>query len=234
MRVCLGVVAVALMLSSPAYAQSTYVAGAIGAEIVRTTTVKSTGSTFDNGSGEAVGWSLRVGTLVAPRFGVELEFYRPGEIDADANGPIYYAAGFESLPPVTLAQGLQAPDSLLLSIISQSTKVRATTTSALAFARQSIGSRVDLVYLGGVGFSRVVHEIEYGIPRELQPAGRPVFEPFRTRTTQYGVGPVVGAEARVAMTEHARLTAGVRLHALGQSLVDGWLVRPNVGLTWAF
>ena len=82
--------------------------------------------------------------------------------------------------------------------------------------------------------SRVVHEIEFGIPRRLLAASQPVFPSSRTRTTQYGVGPIVGLEARIGMTEHARLVAGVRLHALGQSLVNGWIVRPNVGLAWMF
>ena len=41
--------------------------------------------------------------------------------------------------------------------------------STLAFARQAVGERVDLVYLGGLGFSRVVHEIEFGIPRSPAP-----------------------------------------------------------------
>jgi hypothetical protein len=112
--------------------------------------------------------------------------------------------------------------------------MRAITVSTLAFARQAVGERVDLVYLGGLGFSRVVHEIEFGIPRSFLAADRPFVPSYKTRTTQYGVGPVVGVEARIGMTEHARLVAGVRLHALGQSLVDGWLVRPAVGLAWAF
>jgi hypothetical protein len=222
------------LFASPAYAQSAYVAGTIGAEIVRTTVVKSTGSTYDGGSGEAFAGSLRIGALVAPRFGVELEFHRPATIDADTNGPIYIAAGVrDAVAGGLVAEGL-VTDASSLAIISQDTRVRVTTTSALAFARQSVGSRVDLVYLGGAGFSRVVHEIEFGVPRGLVPLGQPVLAPYRTRTTQYGVGPVVGVEARVGMTDHARLVAGVRLHALGQSLVDGWLVRPSVGLAWMF
>ncbi len=122
----------------------------------------------------------------------------------------------------------------IFPIISQQTRMRTNTVSTLAFVRQAVGERVDLVYLGGLGFSRVVHEIEFGIPRPRLTAGRPAVSSNSTRTTQYGVGPIVGVEARIGMTEHARLVAGVRLHALGQSLVNGWLVRPNVGLGWMF
>jgi len=120
------------------------------------------------------------------------------------------------------------------SFLSQKTRVRTTTTSALVFARQSLGSRVDLVYLGGVGFSRVVRDVEYGFPQLLTPLSRPIARSYSSRTTQYGAGPVVGVEARIGMTEHARLVAGVRLHTVGQSLVDGWLMRPSIGLAWMF
>ena len=77
---------------------------------------------------------------------------------------------------------------------------------------------------GGVGFSRLVEEIEFGVGSQT----------FTTRSIQYGVGPVVGAEARIAVTAHARLLAGVRLHALGLSPIDGWILRPGGGLSWSF
>jgi len=222
------------LLTAPAWAQSPYVAGAIGAEIVRSTSVESSGSTFGSGNGESWSGAIRMGTLVAPRFGVELEFLRPGAIEGDGGGPFYIAADVErAVVGDLVAHGL-VPNAAIFPIISQQTRIRATTVSTLAFARQAVGARVDLVYLGGLGFSRVEHEIEFGIPRQLLAAGGLILPPYRTRTTRYGVGPIVGAEARIGMTEHARLVAGVRLHALGQSLVDGWLVRPSVGLAWTF
>lgn len=222
------------LLAAPAWAQSPYVAGAIGAEIVRSTSVRSAGSTFDSGSGESWSGAIRVGTLVAPRVGVELEFLRPGAIESDHDGPVYIAAEIQRAVVGSLVADGLVGDATIFPIISQQTRTRTTTVSTLAFARQAVGERVDLVYLGGLGFSRVVHEIEFGIPRSLLAAGRPFVPSYKTRTTQYGVGPIVGAEARIGMTEHARLVAGLRLHALGQSLVDGWLVRPTVGLAWTF
>jgi hypothetical protein len=222
------------LLAAPAWAQSPYVAGAIGAEIMRSTSVESPGSTFGSGNGESWNGAIRVGTLVAPRFGVELEFLRPGAIEDHSNGPVYIAADIQRAVVGPLAAYGLVTGGAIFPIISQQTRISATTLSTLAFARQAVGERVDLVYLGGLGFSRVVHEIELGIPRLLTAAGQPVVQPYSTRTTRYGVGPIVGAETRIGMTEHARLVAGVRLHALGQSLVDGWLVRPSVGLAWTF
>ncbi len=87
-----------VLAAGPAFAQGPYVAGTISSEIVRTTKTTSPGSVFNAGSGEAVSGSLRVGTLVAPRFGLELEYYRPGVIDADTNGPVYIASASQLAP----------------------------------------------------------------------------------------------------------------------------------------
>lgn len=227
-------VLVSSLLAAPAWAQSPYVTGAIGAEIVRSTSVTSSGSTFTTRNGESWSGAVRLGTLVVSRVGVELEWLRPGLIEGDGDGPIYVASDLPRAVVASLIADGIVPDTAIFSIISQQTRMRATTLSTLAFVRQPVGARVDLVYLGGLGFSRVVHETEFGIPRPLPAASRPIVPSYRTRTTQYGVGPVVGAEARIDMTEHVRFVAGMRLHALGQSLVDGWLVRPNVGLSWMF
>ena len=221
-----------VLVAAPARGQSPYIAGAIGAEIVRSTTVKSSGSNFEGGNGESWSGAVRVGTLVVPRVGLELEFLRPGTIESE-NGPVYIAADIQRAVLESLVAS-SLVDAAIFPIISQQTRLRTTTVSTLAFVRQAPGKRVEIAYLAGLGFSRVVREIEFGIPRGFLAAGRPFIPSYKTRTTQYGVGPVVGAEGRVGMTEHVRLVAGVRLHALGQSLVDGWLVRPSLGLAWTF
>ena len=226
----------ALLTASSAGAQGVYVGGAVAAEMVRTTSSKSGGTTYDNGSGEAFGGAIRVGTFITERVGVELEYFRPGELESDTGGPIYLAAAERAAVSADL--GLYLPDSIFPSIISQSMRVRTSTTSALLTARQSLGGRVALVYLGGVGFSRVVRVIDYGFNRMGVPV-LPVMSTFpvsfaTSRTTQYAAGPVVGVEMRAGMTEHAQLVAGLRMHTLGQAVVDGWMIRPSVGLTWTF
>ena len=110
-------------------------------------------------------------------------------------------------------------------------RVRTSTTSALLTARQSLGGRVDLVYLGGVGFSRVVREVDFGFNRMGVPRAADVSALVRDEpTTQYAAGPVVGVEVSAGMTEHAQFVAGLRVHTLGQAVVDGWMIRPSVGL----
>jgi hypothetical protein len=224
-----------VLLASSAWAQGVYVGGAVAAEVVRTTSTKSGGTTYDNGSGEAFGGAIRVGTFITERLGVELEYFRPGEIDSDGGGIVY---------PVDLVSGngsywfngvVQSGIVQSLPYFSQTMRVRTSTTSALLTARQPLGGRAEIVYLGGVGFSRVVREVEYGygFSRIAAPVGS-TFPRFSERTTQYAAGPVVGVEVRAGMTEHAQLVAGLRLHALGQAVVDGWMLRPSVGLTWKF
>jgi len=215
------------------WAQSAYVGGAIAAEVVRTSSTKSGGTTYDSGSGEAFGGAIRVGTFLTEHVGLELEYFRPGEIDSDAGGPIYLAASERA----ALSSGIGGPylpDTTFPSIISQSMRVRTSTTSALLTARQRLGGRIELVYLGGVGFSRVVREIEYGFPRLALPVAPAFPVSYSTRTTQYAAGPVVGIEMRAGMTDHAQIVAGLRVHTLGQSVVDGWMIRPHVGLAWTF
>ena len=226
---------VSVLWAGAARAQGVYVGGAIGAEVVRTSSTQSGGSTFNSGSGEALAGAIRVGTGITEHVGVELEFFRPGEIEGDLGGPIYWAA-FDAVTTPLPQRPAGDVSVSFPSIIGQSTRVRATTTSALLVARQPLGGgRVELAYLGGVGFSRVVREVEFNFPRGILPAGLAIPIQFpATRTTQYAAGPVVGLEVRAGMTEHAQVVAGLRLHTLGQGVLDGWMIRPSVGLAWKF
>src|SRR5688572_14744395 len=126
---------VSVLWAGAAWAQGVYVGGAIGAEVVRTSSTQSGSSSFNTGSGEALAGAIRVGTGITEHVGVELEFFRPGELEGDLGGGIYPAA-FDlvttSVPPRPTGDlGFYFP-----SIIGQSTRVRATTTSALLVARQ--------------------------------------------------------------------------------------------------
>jgi hypothetical protein len=217
-----------LLCAASAWAQSAYVGGAVASEIVRTTSSRTGDTIYDAGSGEAFGGAIRAGTFLTEHVGVEVEYFRPGEIESNGGGPFFPADLSIGASPGGISAVAFAP------ILSQTTRVRTSTTSALLTARQPIGSRVELVYLGGIGFSRVSHEIEFGFPRGFEPLAARVQNSYTTRTTQYGAGPVVGVEVRGGLTAHAQVVGGLRLHTLGQSLVDGWMIRPSVGLAWKF
>ena len=51
-----------VLLATPSWAQAPYVTGAIGGEVVRSTSVTSSGSTFAMGSGESWSGAVRVGS----------------------------------------------------------------------------------------------------------------------------------------------------------------------------
>lgn len=58
--------------------------------------------------------------------------------------------------------------------------------------------------------------------------------PGSTRATTYSVGPVVGVEARLGLTDHVMLVPGMRLQTVGGTAASAWLFRASVGLGWKF
>jgi hypothetical protein len=233
---CLALLSLFLVvLVSTARAQETYVGGALVGDIVR-----ASGSD-DIGSGEAFGGSLRVGTGISSRWGVDLEFVRPGKIEsdlgsmlplADTSPIVRFPSGFTPGPGIDLP--VDPGDLRLILPASASVSSRYTTLSAMAWARQSIGDRVELMYLGGVAFARVdqtsVYRITWSSVFPSAPADLVVDNDY----SSYEAGPSVGLDTRVRMTDHLRLTAGVRLVALDTAGRSAWLTRPSVGLHWIF
>jgi hypothetical protein len=86
MRVKFLSLATLIFVATPvaASAQGPYVAASVFGDIVRTS---HTESSFDNdtGSGEAIGFAVKVGTPVGSTWGVELEFARPSVIRSAAD-----------------------------------------------------------------------------------------------------------------------------------------------------
>src|SRR5688572_27676183 len=86
-RVGLALVTAALCTVGTVHAQSTYVGASVQADIARF----SSAGFGDSPGGEAFGGAIRVGTGVTDRWGIDLEFTRPGEIEQE--NPLYYALG---------------------------------------------------------------------------------------------------------------------------------------------
>src|SRR5215208_6754855 len=72
-----------LALVQPAAAQSGYVSASLSGDVARFSHAESSLSDDDSGSGEALSFALRVGTGIGERWGVELEFARPQEIERE-------------------------------------------------------------------------------------------------------------------------------------------------------
>jgi len=218
-------------IASPVCAQGAYVSASLTGDVLRLDNAQSTGIDNSRG-GEAIGFALRLGTELAPKWGVELEFARPAEIDTEISPGIVPlpALAFQSIG----LDGTTLPGTnLVLPTYSYRirTSERHTTLSAGLWARQQLTPKVSLVYMGGAGFRRSTSEVSISFdPTPF--LGIPIVRPSAsvTNSTAYGVGPFVGVESRIGLTDHAQLVPGVRLHGVA----GGWLFRPSVGLAWNF
>lgn len=214
------------LIAVPAFAQSPYVGAAVGMDVSRFDRVEATGFNDVTAGGEVVNFSLRLGTEIRENWGVEVGFTYPSEIERENRPgfPIPLLAAISA--PVGITSGIAIPTIEATTTLER----RNTTLDTVVWFAQPVGSRVELVYLGGVAFNRIVEDISFQFTRRL--VG--VIVPNSTRTISYDVGPVVGMEARIGLTDHVRLVPGVRLQSIGGSGNDGWLLRPSAGLAWQF
>lgn len=219
-----------LAVATPAAAQSTYVGASLVANVARFTNV-DTGdgrsqitdatSSID---GESLGFNVRVGRALGERWGVEFEFARSGEIENSSSqivSPPIVWPEFTGIPPIpNFGFGIEREQ-------------QHTSFGALLWVRQSIGDRLELSYLGGVTFTKTEIEQDFRVTdaRLMQRATSLV---PNYSVDEHGVGPAVGLEADIKVSESAAITTGVRMQGLNVSGRNGWLVRPLVGLRWRF
>jgi hypothetical protein len=229
MRVAILLVVVLSLSTSPAAAQPPYVAASAGVDVSRLDHTEGVGGASGPG-GEAVAFALRLGVPLGARWGVELAYTRPAQVTSETSFgfPIPLATGGTLLP------GLVAEPAAALLFpsfdVGVLTERRNTTLDAAAWLAQDTGTRVTLVYLAGLSFSRITETVSYRFPS--RPIGITI-PTTSTRTTSYGVGPVVGFDARIGLTDHVIIVPGLRLHAIG-GIANGWLVRAATGLGWTF
>ena len=222
-------------------AQSPYVAGALAADVSRVGRTDSSFYSAPSTDSEVVSGALRVGTSIGPRWGVELEFVRSGRSNTQGSIAIpVLQAGFVS---ATIGQALPAgvvPGNIAFPVPfdyrSEMTR-RTTTLDAVAWASQPVSGSVEIVYLGGIAFSRersvMTHIVSPVLRTTAPPPTAVVLLPtttFRSALIQYDTRPLVGMEARIGLASKLRLVPGLRL----QGLSNGWLLRPYVGLGWFF
>jgi hypothetical protein len=213
-------------------AQSPYVAATIGADVSRVSHTDSSLYSSPSNDAEVLSGSLRVGSSLGTNWGVELEFVRSGRSRQSQNPIFSPLAGGVNIGSVTsILSGSVLPVGIPISSpVNFQTDVRSSHSDldAVLWARQRLGGSIDMVYLGGLVFSRERVEVTQTFPtviRALAPSGG-----FRTTFIDYGTRPLVGVESRIRMTSHMRLMPGLRLQGLG----EGWLLRPYVGIGWFF
>jgi hypothetical protein len=232
MRAAFGVLLMMVATVAPAWAQSgTGVSVSLVGDIAR---YNGSDDVYGGGSrdGEALGFSLRVDRALGSRWGVELEYVRGGEIENESRViplPAVTEEVFRSLSSVVGSFVFGSSLSLVPRAPQITTVARQSTVSTLAWYRQSVGSRTSLVYSGGVAFGISEIDTTYNYSFDPRVLGLSI-PPTSTEYTSYTVHPIVGVDARIAMTDHASLVPGVRV--LGAQ--GGILIRPSVGLRWEF
>jgi hypothetical protein len=245
-RLAFLVLAVAMLGSREASAQTTYVSASVFGDIMRSSHVDVAGVGENSGGGEALGFALRIGTPLGTSWGVEAEFAYPTEIDNEtglvpvpllgSNAGVV-TSSITSTPSLSY-DFLSFPTRLPSSI--HATQRNTSLTTGLWF-QQQLSSRFALVYLGGMTFHRTTNEVDItydrifpalpsipGIPS--LPSISLVIPPLHTEAVTYSVRPMAGIESRIEMTEHVQLVPGLRLHPTD----NAWLIRPSIGLSWAF
>jgi hypothetical protein len=201
-----------------------YVGGSVLADIVR-----ASGPDDQPGSGEAIGGSLRLGTSLADRWGIDLEFARSGDI--------------EWRPDVTILAELTRTVPGLTGVLTEisifptpeiAVESQLSTLTTMLWWRQEVTDRFDLVYFGGAAFTRTETESrvsfsQFGVPGRVGVVLPPT-RLFAQETVVYDTGVVVGIDAHVDMTDHLRLVPGLRM----LTVTSRWIIRPSVGLQWRF
>jgi hypothetical protein len=219
MRLVLGCL-LAIATASTVSAQSAYVGVSFVGDVIRVS------GTDGLGDGETFGAALRAGTPLGQGWGVELEFARTGPV--------------ETSPEVSiLSADLRAfgviPDLQSFPLPRIQVERQLTTVTALLWRSQELSDRLTLLYLGGVAFTRTHAEMEITYPAlppfvPMSPSPLLPIRGISQETVTYDADVAVGFEGRIRLTEHVRLTPGIRLH----SAAGGWAIRPGIGLTWVF
>lgn len=220
-----------LFAAVPAAAQSTMVTASLNGDITRFSKIETDGLSIGNvftdatHDGEALGFTIGVARKIGERWGVAFEFGRTGEIENSETTAFDTGLLAQLLPPAFF------PPIFDLSFESR-TELQLTTYGALLWAQHSAGDRVEISYTGGLALvsSESARDFSIGDDRLLAfwtlPTG--------LRTTEYRTAPVVGADVAFTITDHAAVTGGIRVFVVEVAGADGWLIRPGVGLRWAF
>ena len=96
--------------------------------------------------------------------------------------------------------------------------------------RSAPHGRVRLGYLGGLSFVRLHRRFHTDAP-DGTPAG---LIPRPDERVDYSAAPTVGLDARIALTEHLSVIPGVYACVFRFADESAFLVRPRIGIRWAF
>jgi hypothetical protein len=205
---------VTLLALSPAAAaraqapitESAYVTGGVFADVKRFSG-DPTDATLD---GNVAGGALAVGTFIGSHWDLQLGLDVTGFSRTERPRAVTFQKQTIELTSVAENQ-----------VLSVATLLR---------YRAARRRRFRLGYLGGLSFIRLHRrfhtEAPDGTPAALVPRAE--------QRVDYSAAPTVGLDARIELTKHLSLVPGVYACVFRLSDESGLLVRPRIGVRWAF
>lgn len=189
-----------------AIAESAYVTGGVFVDVKRFSG-DPTESILD---GEAVGGAVALGTHIGSRWDLQVGLDIGGFSRTER--PRTITIGKETYSLTSIAEN----------------KVSSVTT--LLRFRSTPHGHVRLGYLGGLSFVRLHRRFHTEAP-EGTPAG---LIPRPNAQVDYAAAPTVGIDARIAINEHLSVIPAMYACVFRFGDESGVIVRPRVGVRWAF
>jgi hypothetical protein len=186
--------------------ESAYVTGSVFADIKRFSGDPTEG-TLD---GNVAGVSFAIGTFVGSHWGLQLGVDATGFSRTERPRSVTFQKQTFTLNSVAENQ-----------VVSVATLLR---------FRASQHGRVRLGYLGGLSFVRLHRRFHTEAVTET-PAG---LIPRPDAQVDYSAAPTVGLDARIAVNRHLSIVPGIHACVFRLSDESGLLVRPRIGIRWAF
>ena len=207
-----GVIAAVLALSCPpAVAQtpiveSAYVTGGTFLGVKRFSGNPTEGIL----DGEATGGAVAVGTSIGSRWDLQ--------VGLDVTG----FSRTRRPRDVTFQR-----DTITLTSVAEN---QVLSVATLLRFRSAPHGRVRLGYLGGLSFVRLHRRFHTDAPQ-----GTPAsLIPRADERVDYSAAPTVGIDARIAMSEHLAIIPGIHACVFRFADESGLVVRPRIGIRWAF
>ena len=227
--------AAALAVAADAHAQSAgYVAGSAFADIREFGGVREAiyyGATDDSASGAAAGGGLRIGTFLHPRVSLEVAIDAGAKNRVDVSNPSYILATY----PAGRVPELKATTEFF------------TVGATLGYHPPTTG-RAHFGYRAGVAFVRGIYQTPYpgyyalateAVTSSIAlPAPTVIYpSPITTLTERrLSVGLTLGMEVALELTKSIAVVPDIRVTTLSRPYEGptAFLIRPGVGVRWAF
>jgi hypothetical protein len=187
-------------------AETAYVTGGVFVDVKRFSGDPSEGIL----DGEVAGGAIAIGTHIGSRWDLQLGLEIGGFSQTER--------------PRTITFG---KETIILTSVAEN---KVSTVATLLRFRSTPHGRVRLGYLGGLSFVRLHRMFHTEAPAGTPPG----LIPKPDERVDYSAAPTVGIDARIAINDHLSIVPGI--YACVFRFVDesGVLVRPRIGVRWAF